>query len=232
MHRIRKAHRGFTLIEMLVVLFIIVVITAVVITGQSNYNKTLLLTDTTYGVALSARQAQSFGLASRKFGTVQNPGYGLHFSNATLGSYTLFADTASTLTPPSGQSGCPITTFNASLPPSSPQSLYKQGDCRFDPSNDGIVNTFTFSRGFSISKFCGKAGLARSCSTDSVPLTSLDLVFMRPNTSTVISGVLNGGSSPTTFDCADITITDPSKQATDNIRISSTGEISVNQTCP
>lgn len=210
---------GFTLVEMLVVLFIITVITAVVINGQSNYNKSLLLTDTTYGVALSGREAQSFGLASRKFGNVQNPGYGLHFSSATPGMYTLFADTANTLTPPAN---CPLGT------PGTPEQ--KPGNCRFDAA-DGVVSSYAFSRGFTVSKLCGKTGLTRYCSTDAAPLSTLDLVFTRPNTSTTISGLVNG-SALTTFDCAEITISDPLKQATRTIRVSSIGEISINQVCP
>lgn len=211
--------RGFTLVEMLVVLAIITIITTIVISGQSNYNKTLLLTDTSYTVALSARQAQTYGLGSRKFGSVQNPGYGLHFSSATPSSYNVFADTANTLSAPSN---CPLGT--AGTPEQKP------GNCRYDTS-DGIVNTYTFSRGFTVSKFCGKTGATRYCSTDAAPLTTLDLVFTRPNTSTTISGLLNG-SILTSFSCAEITLADQTKQATRTIRISSLGEIAINQTCP
>lgn len=220
MRRLRPARlRAFTLVEMLVVLFIIVVITAIVITGQSNYNKTLLLTDTTYGVALSAREAQSFGLASRKYGNVQNPGYGLHFSSATPSNYTLFADTNALLPAPAN---CPLGT------PGTPEQ--KPGNCRFD-SADGVVSTYAFSRGFTVSKFCGKSGLTKYCSTDAAPLTTLDLVFTRPNTTTTISGLRNG-SILTSFSCAEITIADQSGQATRVIRISSIGEISTGQSCP
>lgn len=219
MRRFRIARtRGFTLVEMLVVLGIIALITTIVVTGQSTYNKTLLLTDTTYGVALSAREAQSFGIGSRKFGNVQNPGYGLHFSSATPSSYILFADTDNTLP---ATSNCPLGT------PGTPEA--KPGNCRYD-SADGIVSSYTFDRGFTISKFCGKTGLTRYCSTDSAPLTSLDLVFTRPNTTTTISGMI--GSSLTSFSCAEITISDPTQQVTRMIRISSIGEISTNQSCP
>lgn len=211
--------RGFTLIEMLVVLFIIALITTIVITGQSTYNKTLLLTDTAYGVALSAREAQTFGLASRKYGSVQNPGYGIHFSSATPGAYTLFADTAPGLAAPAN---CPLGT------PGTPEA--KPGNCRYDAA-DGVVSDYSFSRGFTVTQFCGKAGLTKYCSTDAAPLTTLDLVFTRPNTSTTISGLVNG-SSLTSFSCAEITLADATKQATRTIRISSIGEISINQSCP
>jgi prepilin-type N-terminal cleavage/methylation domain-containing protein len=210
--------RGFTLVEMLVVLAIIAVLTTIVVTGQSNYNKTLLLTDTSYTVALSARQAQSYGLASRKYGNVQNAGYGLHFSNAMPGSYLFFADTTNALSAPSN---CPLGT---------PGTLEeKPGNCRFD-SADGVVNTYAFSRGFTVKQFCGKAGLTRYCSTDSAPLTTLDLVFTRPNTSTTVSGLVNG-SILTSFSCAEVTLADQSGEESRTIRFSALGEISVNQSC-
>jgi len=214
--------RGFTLIEMLVVLAIIVIITAIVITGQSAFNRTIILTDTAYNIAFSAREAQSYGLSSRKFGSVQNPGYGLHFDRVTPGSYTFFADTAHNSATP-WPSTCPLGT--AGTPSQKP------GDCRFT-SSDGTVSTYTFSRGYTISKFCGKTGSRLYCSTDSSPLTSLDMVFTRPNTSTTISGPINGSSVSTTFTCAQLTLTDQSKQATKTIRVSSLGEVSIGQTCP
>jgi prepilin-type N-terminal cleavage/methylation domain-containing protein len=218
------AIRGFTLIEMVVVLAIIVLITAVTITGQSSFNKTLLLTDTTYSVAFSAREAQSYGLASRKFGaSTNNPGYGLHFDRSMPGSYTFFADVVNTLHP--FPTGCPVGT------PGTPSE--KPGNCRFD-AGDGIVNKYTFSRGYTIKQFCGKTGSRQYCSTDSSPLTNMDLVFTRPNTSTMISGQVNGSGSPIAFSCALVVITDSSEEATRFVRISSLGEITVGQNlaCP
>lgn len=208
----RRSPRGFTLIEMLVVLFIIALITAIVVSGQSTYNKTLLLTDTTYGVALSAREAQSFGLASRKYGSVQNPGYGLRFDTLTS-RYILFADTNNTLSPPSD---CPLGT------PGTPEQ--KPGNCRYDAA-DGIVSTNTFSRGFSVWRFCGRNNSGVYCSTYAPSLTTLDLVFTRPNTTTTISGTQNGALL--SFSCAEITIQDASGQAYRRIRIYSTGQISM-----
>lgn len=215
--------RGFTLVEMLVVLAIISIITAIAVTGQATFNKSLILTDTAYRVAFSARQAQSYGLASRKYGSdTSNPGYGLHFASGALNSYIFFADTSHTL-PAASQ--CPIPAVSSDNP------SYKPGNCRFDSATDGMVSTFTFDRGFTISSFCGKKGSLYYCSSD--VLSSLDTVFTRPNTSTTISGLVNGNSLQS-FDCALITITDQSHTATRNVRITWLGEISVgaNLTCP
>jgi type II secretory pathway pseudopilin PulG len=209
---------------MLVVLAIISIITAITVTGQSSFNRTLVLTDTTYDVAFSARQAQSYGLASRKFGALtSNPGYGLHFDRATPTSYIFFADTVKTLLPVA--TGCPVGT--AGTPSAKP------GNCRFDTS-DGKVSTYAFSRGFHVLNFCGKTSGTTYCSTDSSPLRNLDVVFARPNTFTTISGQLGAASSPTTFTCATVSITDASELGVRVVRFSSLGEVTVGSglACP
>lgn len=220
--------RGFTIVEMLVVLGIITSITAFAVTGQSSFNKSVLLTETAYGVAFSARQAQTFGISSRNFQqgstAFQRAGYGVHFDRATLTQYQVFADISKTLQPIA--SGCPVGTIG--LPDEKP------GNCRFDSASvaDGIVSSNQFSRGFTIQSFCVKsATLGEICSSASPGLSTLDIVFTRPNTTTTISGVVNG--AVTTFSCAVVTITDSSGQATRAVRFSSLGEISITpQGCP
>lgn len=207
----KKPVRGFTLVEMLVVLAIIVIVTGVVINGQSSYNRSLILTDTAYTVAYSVRQAQSLGLASRSISSVSNAGYGVRFSGTT--GYVIFGDTGGTSV--LSASVCPVGT--AGTPDAKP------GNCKYDAGTDSIVQNYTFSRGFTISNICGKTSVGGTCTT----VTALDVVFMRPETRAILIGPTNQS-----FVCAQMTVAEPTGGATRIVRVSQLGEISVGQTCP
>jgi len=207
--------RGFTLVEMIVVLAIIVVVTAVVINGQSTYNRSILLTDTAYTVAYSIRQAQSLGLASRGAGGIVDAGYGVRFAGTT--GYTVFADT--TGTPALSESVCPLNR----PPPGQPDTPEtKPGNCRYDPGTDHVVQNYTFSRGYTIGNICGKSGSTLTCS-----LSSLDMVFMRPETRAILIGPSNQS-----FTCVEVHVRPPTGNEVRIIRVSQLGEISVGQACP
>ncbi len=217
--RARRAARGFTLVELLVTISILAVITAVAVTGQSTFNHTILLNDTSYTIALSAREAQSLGLSSRKFLGVQNGGYGLHFTNMNpTKSYTVFADIQNSLAAPAW---CPIVATT------SPEA--KAGNCLYD----GIGETFQsygLTQGFTISDFCGKTAAGLLCASTNA-IQSLDVLYLRPNTTAIISGITPGGI-PVQFSCAQISVKSPTDTATQTIRTSQLGEVSVGQTCP
>jgi len=208
---------------MTVVIAIIGTITAIALTSQSTFNRSLVLTDTAYSVAFSAREAQSFGSASRKFEGVTNPGYGIHLDRVVPGSYILFADTANPGGSSSPLTGCPLGT------PGYPDE--KPGNCRYDADSDGVVQTYTFNRSFKISKFCAirASDGTKVCSNSGTPLTTLDIVFTRPNTSAFMTGISGGVAA--SYTCADITISDTSGTYQRPIRISNLGEIAIGQTC-
>lgn len=217
---------GFTLVEMLVVIGIMGILTAVVINGQTDFNKSTRVVDAAYTVALSLRQAQTYGLSSRAFsggsGFVNNAGYGVHFTTTTPKQYFIFADIANG----PGNSGSPQAV---GCPPKNGQVDDKPGNCLYDQANE-IVQTFTFDRGFTISKICGHV-YTSGAFTCSPNLTALDLVFIRPNTDTVITGVISG--SYTQLKDASIEISDPSGVSTRRICVSYAGQVSVSATaCP
>ncbi len=82
--------RGFSLIEMMVAVAILVFIVAIVLTNHQRFNSSVLLSALAYDVALSIREAQVYGLSVRDYGGQFNVGYGVHF--ATPDSFFLFAD--------------------------------------------------------------------------------------------------------------------------------------------
>jgi prepilin-type N-terminal cleavage/methylation domain-containing protein len=211
--------RGFTLIEMLVVLAIFVIITSVVLVSQTQFNRTLLLTDTAYNVALSLRETQSLGLSSKAFNSLINEGFGIHFDTSSNTSYEQFGDISrATLTPPSW---CPTGT------PGHPDS--KNGNCIYDGAPE-LVQQYTFSQGYTLNQFCAYSnGVSLGCSPSGI--TSLDILFQRPNTTTIMT-VKNNFGVYRQADTACIQIQSPDDATNEFIKVTQLGEISVASTCP
>ncbi|HEV7121367.1 MAG TPA: prepilin-type N-terminal cleavage/methylation domain-containing protein [Candidatus Paceibacterota bacterium] len=219
--RARHAARGFTLVEMLVTLAILAIITAVAITGQSTFNQSILLNDTSYTVALSAREAQSLGLSSRKFAGVQNGGYGVHFANLNpTKSYTVFADVQSA--PLAEPAWCPAVATTT------PES--KSGNCLYDGIGE-TFQTYDLTRGFTLSDFCGRTTSGGLQCASGGNLQSMDVLYLRPNTQAIITGITPGGAQ-VQFTCAQVSVKSPTSATTQTVRMSQLGEVSVGQTCP
>ena len=216
---------------MMVVLAIITVITSVALVGQSDFNRTLLLTDTAYQMALSVREMQSFGLSSRRYISgaqdVQNAAYGIHVERDSPQEFILFADISNTPVPSPSLPNC--ITGTEDTPDEKP------GNCLFDTDQtpDGTVETNRFTRGFFISEFCGYGGSDdKYCSTDpSTPLESMDIVFVRSSTESAIHAYR--GSGWESLVSAEIYISSADETATRGICISRVGQVSITQTtCP
>jgi prepilin-type N-terminal cleavage/methylation domain-containing protein len=84
------AAKGFSLLELLVVMSIFSVISLMVLVNHSKFNSSVLLGSLAYNVALSIREAQVYGLSVRGSASGFQVGYGIHFAGAT--NYILFAD--------------------------------------------------------------------------------------------------------------------------------------------
>lgn len=176
--------KGFTLVELMVVLAIVGIITTIVFTSQNSFNNTLVLANTAYDIALTLRSAQTYGLSSRATASgIGNTGYGLHFGSGTQGSFILFADTS-----PPGSSGtlnCPSASFGT--PNCRPgDNVYKSSG----PEADTLfAQTYTLGNGMTISNFCTIDVFdAISCATtNGNTLAALDIAFARPNPDAFLS---------------------------------------------
>jgi len=210
-----RHNSGVTIIELLVVLAIITILAGVVVTSQSAFNKTFLLSNTAYDVALTIRSAETFGLGSRA-ATVRNAGYGVHFDASTPGSFNLFADKY-----PGPNTAChPLRTgADGTEPDATP------GNCIYDSgaNQDVLVTPFTLGNGITISNLYVN---------NMVPVTSLDIVFARPNTKTFIS--INGTySNVTPITKACIRLKSPQGNYFRFVSVRSSGEITANaSSCP
>ncbi|MEX0910039.1 MAG: type II secretion system protein [Candidatus Paceibacterota bacterium] len=84
--------RGFTLIELFVVIGIFLVIISVTILSQRSFDNSILIDNLAYGIALAVREAQVYGVSTRGFDTDFTSSYGVHFDTNEPNRFVLFAD--------------------------------------------------------------------------------------------------------------------------------------------
>lgn len=157
------AHRGFSIIEMIVVISIITLMTSVVLFNKRDFNNSVLLTNLSYDVALTIREAQVYGIAVRGFagggGISFGKGYGVHFAEAAdvINNYIFFVDG-------SGAAGSP---------PGSPTQIY-------EPDEESLKD-YSLASGYSF-KFCVyTTNVTPDACSDIGNDQTLDIVFKRPD---------------------------------------------------
>jgi len=185
-----KAHQGFALIELLIATVMFGVISTFVVIAYNRVSGQLFLSTLAYELALSFRQAQSYGVSVHQFqgggtGTF-DVGYGLHFDSLHNGTYAMFADADGVL-------GNKLFDgrFGAG---------YDASGCL--ESNAECMRVFKLERGNTIYKFCGvlsgdggrdapDTDKKEECNTQSLPAANptiafLDVTFLRPNPDAII----------------------------------------------
>lgn len=191
------------------VLGIIATVTSIALTSQNSFNKTLILANTAYDIALSLRSAESFGLSSRALGSQANAGYGLYFNHGTPSSFLLFADIS------------PATSLSCVRPDCKP------GDYLYDAAADKRVQTYTLGNGVTVSDFCAFSDRWQCASTGE--LNSLDIVFSRPNPDAYIRA---NSSSYAAYTSACLTVSSP-RGGSRFVAVAASGQILANATsCP
>ena len=193
---------GFTLVELMVCVAIMMILSSVIIFNHKEFNDNLEITNLSYQVGLALRQAQVYGVSTRDFkgGATQadrfNTPYGVHFDMTKPAEYIFFANTNKT--------GNPLT----------PTGKYTSG-------NDVILETVTIGRGNKISEICKKISTVTTCG-----LTIADITFTRPEPEPIFSvnGVLG-----TTISTVAICLTSPGGRYK-KITVYNTGQISITNT--
>lgn len=205
---IKKA--GFTLLEMLAVVAIFAILTAVIIFNYGDFTDNILSTNMAYEIGLIARQAQVFGLGVR--------GTGGDFANA-YGIFVNLQDGSS----PSGTKNIIFFVDNKPL----------GGNSRCNNDSTGSSHC-TCSSTDGISDEClEKLTLQRSIIVDSLRIKKangdctdtnlLAVTFKRPNPDAIIIDQENGDTS----DYAEIRLFSPHNRTPRYVIIRSTGQISV-----
>jgi len=119
--------RGFTLIELMVVMSIATIMMAVLIFQQNKWSDQLSVNTQAYEMVLMIRQAQIYSLGVREdtggTGDKFNVGYGIYMNQSNANQYIYFAD--------------------------------RDGDQKYDSGE--AIETKTFSRGVTIKDVCGSS---------------------------------------------------------------------------
>jgi type II secretory pathway pseudopilin PulG len=200
-HIKNKLNAGFTLIELMVSIGIMILVMALILVNYGKFDTGIILTNLAYDIGLSVRKAQSYGISVKgvTVGSTQNfnSSYGIHFDVAAPKNYILFADTLPSGNP-NGVYSCPN--------PNAPASCEK-------------VEGFTLGGAYSI------VGLYQLVNGTKSAITSVDITFTRPNPDATVHV---NGTSGTPTDPIEIDIAsneDPT--SIKSIIVRSTGQISI-----
>lgn len=160
--------KGFTLVELLVAIAIFTVMTSILVVKYGGFSEGMTLTNLAYDIALTLREAQSYGINVSDEGNLTgsrgqfNTAYGVYFvksSNNNLGVDTTFR-------------------------------LYGDYDARDTNGRVGYsggvenIRVMTMKNGNKIESLCVKNSEDGTCS----PVLLVDIQFKRPDPSPVIYG--------------------------------------------
>jgi prepilin-type N-terminal cleavage/methylation domain-containing protein len=198
---IKTNSAGFTLIELLVTLSIFAITTGIVMTSQGKFDNSVLLTNTAYDIAITLRQAQTFGVNVKEGASAKFNPYGVVFqTDFDNKRFDLFEDLAG-------------------------GTKYKyDGSFVCTTSDAECVNSYKIKRGHYIKYICAGTDDA-DC--ESNKKTTLNISFVRPNPEAIILANNDTYSVGNLKGFAKIVISSADGTATRSIIVTKVGQIYV-----
>jgi len=196
--------------EMMIVVALFTIITISALMVHSRFGENILMTNLAYDVALSLREAQSYGLSVR-----QSPlgngnfdiGYGVHFKSDSF--FVFFADR-------NGNKKYDGTSIN--------------GKCVVSNESE-CLKVYRLEKGNSIAFFCGilasfGALECRNFINNEQTISFVDITFIRPEPDAFIQTDLNPNNEMR-YRGAEIVVVSPRRKASRTIDVYQTGQISI-----
>jgi hypothetical protein len=179
-----------------------VIITGVVLVNSNKFDSTVLLHNFAYDVALTIKQAQSYGVNVRESNLATfNTAFGVYFDTSQRTNFVLFNDVSG----PDG-SGNPDNIYNGSLTFCPTDSL----EC---------IQKYSMTKGTGIYSICAGTD-ENNCN----PVDKLSILFKRPNLGALIFSISsNLLSGPQLY--AKIVLAAQNETATSTVIVTSVGQI-------
>ena len=206
---------GFTLVELLITLSIFAVTTTIVMFSQSQFDNSVILTNLAYDVAVTLRQAQTYGVNVKEFVPASGARgfypYGIFFSTSDINHYIMFADTVG------GQ------YVNGSYVG---DNLYESMDMSCSASDSECINRYSVKNGNYIYSIC--AGASDTTCNQNAPTTGqLMISFNRPDSDAKIFWKSTTGLLSAQQNYAKIVVSSSNGVSRKSIIITGTGQIYV-----
>lgn len=200
---ISQKGRGFSLIELIVVIGIFTVIMSVILFNQSKLSSSTLIDNLAYEIALALRQAQAYGIGVRSTNpalgsTAFAGGFGVHFDKTTPSTFILFQDNDGTHTYTPTPNG-----------------------------TDQVLTIYNIGNNNSISDLCVNGSLASSvgCISGGSTFTTMDITYTRPSPEAVI--ILDGASVVNAQASAQIKVSTATHDKIKMVDVQLSGQLSV-----
>ncbi len=144
---------GFTVIELMVTIAIVVLVTGLIMIQYSSFNNSVLLRNQAYLTAFDVREAQSLAVSVKGQGAQFREEYGLYFEMNTPTTYKLFQD----------------NTANGNHVPA-----------RFNVGEQ-IGVPYRVDPRFIVKDICATNGASRTCYRQDAALNTIAISFRRPD---------------------------------------------------